>query len=216
MDERSINGAAIAAISDLELDCEIKDVCQNSGRDAWCIQFSGKYGQFCDDFKNQFGKENSPRVIREKIKSHLLKQVSKIRSSTGRRRKPATSDDLEKRESASDLLAAPLRFVQDVFNRATGVAGEVVSRASDVAESARDAVADMAGNISPVTIEVRGTTRGVEKKASGSSRGKGVRATKASSKKTIAKKRSKKRASKKAKKAGKASSSTGKKRKTKG
>lgn len=216
MDERSINGAAIAAISDLELDCEIKDVCQNAGRDAWCIQFSGKYGQFCDDFKNQFGKENSPRVIREKIKSHLLKQVSKIRSSTGRRRKPATSDALEQRESASDLLAAPLKLVQDVFNRAAGVTGEVVSRASDVAESARDAVADLAGNISPVTIEVHGTTRVAEEKASGSSRRKTIRPTRASSKRTKATKRVEKRAGKQAKKAGKASSKTAKKRKAKG
>src|SRR5215212_2537961 len=110
MDERAINGAAIEAIKDLELDCEIKEVRQLAGKDEWCIQFSGKYGQFCDDFKNQFGKENSASVIREKIKSHLLKQVSKIRSGTGRRRRPVAADTGDAREPDGGILAAPLKM----------------------------------------------------------------------------------------------------------
>jgi hypothetical protein len=202
MDERSINGAAIRAIHDLELDCEIKDVCQSSGRDEWCIQFSGKYGQFCDDFRNQFGKENSSQVIREKIKSHLLKQVSKIRSSTGRRRKPAVNDATESRDAGSDLLNAPLQFVKEAFNRATGIAGEVINQASNVAETARDVVADVATNISPVTIEVRSTTREVKKRTSSSSRRKTVKAAKKAASKTVkAAGRVTKRVSKQAKKA---------------
>jgi hypothetical protein len=168
MDERAINGAAIEAIRDLELDCEIKDVCQRSGGEEWCIQFSGKYGQFCDKFKNQFEEESSPQVIREKIKSHLIKQVNKIRSSTGRKRKPAVSEESESRSSEGGILSTPLKMIGEVFDRVTGIAGGVISQAATVAETARDAVADVAANISPVTVEVRSTTRTSEKRASGS------------------------------------------------
>lgn len=150
MDERSINGAAIEAISDLELDCEIKEVCQPSGKDEWCIQFSGKYGQFCDEFKNQFGEENSPPVIREKIKSHLLKQVTKIRSSTGRRRAPKNERTDEARQRGSDLLTAPVKLIGEMLGRASDVAGDVINQASSVAETARAAVSAMTPDISPV------------------------------------------------------------------
>jgi hypothetical protein len=166
MDERAINGAAIEAIHDLELDCEIKDVCQRSGGEEWCIQFSGKYGQFCDKFKNQFGEESSPQVIREKIKSHLIKQVSKIRSNTGRKRKPAVNDRSESRSSEGGILGAPLKVIGEAFDRVVGIAGGVVDSAATVAGAARDAVADVAANISPVTVEVRSVTRTSGKRAS--------------------------------------------------
>jgi hypothetical protein len=179
MDERTINGAAIEAISALELDCEIKEVCKGAGKDEWCVQFSGQYGQLCDDFKNQFGKENSPRVIREKIKSHLLKQVSKLRSSTGRRRRrPAIADASQSRESAGDILTSPLKLVKEVFNRATGIAGEVVNQASTVVETARETIADAASNIVPLTIEVRSTTPARKKSAPRSSKSRAARAKK--------------------------------------
>jgi hypothetical protein len=165
MDERAINGAAIEAIRDLELDCEIKEVVQASGADQWCIQFSGKYGQFCDEFKNQFGEESSPQVLREKIKSHLIKQVSKIRSGTGRKRKAVTVETEESRETGSKLLAEPLRMVGEVFERLTGITGIVVDQATTAAETARDALADAASNLSPLTIEVRGKTRRSETRA---------------------------------------------------
>jgi hypothetical protein len=172
MDERVINGAAIEAINDLELDCEIKDVCKRSGGEEWCIQFSGKYGQFCDKFKNQFGAESSPQVIREKIKSHLIKQVNKIRSSTGRKRKPAVSDRSESRPSEGGILSAPLKMLGEMFDRVTGIAGGVVDSAATVAGTARDAVADVAANISPVTIEVKSVTRTSEKRVPRSTAGK--------------------------------------------
>jgi hypothetical protein len=165
MDERAINGAAIEAIHDLELDCEIRDVCRRSGGEEWCIQFSGKYGQFCDKFKNQFGEESSPQVIREKIKTHLIKQVSKIRSSTGRKRKPAVNDLAESRSSEDGILSAPLKIIGEAFDRVTSIAGGVIDSAATVAETARDAVADVAANISPVTVEVRSVTRTSEKRA---------------------------------------------------
>jgi hypothetical protein len=227
MDEKAINGAAIAAINDLQLDCEIKDVCQSSGGDEWCVQFSGKYGQFCDSFKNQFGKESSVEVVREKIKGYLIKQVNKIRTTTGRRRKPAIVDSGEKRETESSIFTAPLKIVEELFDRAVGIAGGVVSQTSNVtetarnvAESARDAVADVAANISPVTIEVRSTSSAVKKRASGSAARKIVKAT--SSKSVKAKKAAKrvtrqagKQAKKVAKKVANKTAGRAKKAKTK-
>jgi hypothetical protein len=210
MDERAINGAAIEAINDLQLDCEIKDVCKSSGGDEWCIQFSGKYGHFCDGFKNQFGKESSSEVIREKIKGYLIKQVNKIRTTTGRRRKAAVADTGEKREPESGILAAPLKIIEDLFDRATSIAGGVVSQASSVAETARDTVADVAANISPVTIEVRSTTRAVKKRVSAKPTvRKAVKTTKAApAKAKKVTKRDSRKAGKQSKKAGKVARKT--------
>jgi hypothetical protein len=203
MDERAINGAAIEAISDLDIDCEIKEVCQSG--DEWCVQFSGKYGQFCDSFKNQFGKESSPQVIREKIKSHLIKVVNKIRSGTGRKRKSAVSDRSDSRERESGILSAPLKMVGEVFDRVAGIASIAIDQASTVADAARDVVADAASNISPVTIEVRSTTREVKKRVPArSAKKKPVRRRKATpAKAKKATKRVARGASKKVKKAGK-------------
>ncbi|MDT4898235.1 MAG: hypothetical protein QOH25_3312 [Acidobacteriota bacterium] len=210
MDERAINGAAIEAIKDLELDCEIKEVRQAGSENEWCIQFSDKYGQFCDDFKNQFGKENSPQVIREKIKSHLIKQVNKIRSGTGRKRKPAATATNESRQPESGILAAPLKMIGEVFGRASGIAGEVINQASTLAETARDTVSEAAANLSPVTIEVRSTTtRARQKRASGSARKKPVKAARATpAKAKQASKRVTRQAGKQAKKTGKVAGKT--------
>jgi hypothetical protein len=184
MDEGAINGAAIEAIKDLEIDCEIKEVRQPAGGDEWCIQFSGKYGQFCDEFKNQFGEESSHQVIREKIKSHLIKQVSKIRSGTGRKRQPAVSETDGSRETEDGILAAPLKMVGEVFDRLAGITGIVISQATTAAETAREAVADAASNLPPVTIEVRGKTRAVQKRVAAPPRKKATKASKARTTKT--------------------------------
>jgi hypothetical protein len=179
MDERAINGAAIEAIRDLDIDCEIKEVCQSG--DEWCIQFSGKYGQFCDSFKNQFGKESSPQVTREKIKSHLIKVVNKIRSGTGRKRKAAESRQSDGLETEGGILSAPLKMVGEVFDRVAGIAGIVINQASTVADSAREVVADAAANLSPVTIEVQSTTttREVKKRVPARSSNKKKKSVKA-------------------------------------
>jgi hypothetical protein len=183
MDERAINGAAIEAIRDLELDCEIKEVRRSSGVDEWCIEFSGKYGQFCDKFQNQFGEQSSHQVIREKIKGHLIKQVNKIRSSTGRKRKPAVIETGARRAPESGILTAPLRMMGEMFDRVASITGIAINQASTVAETARDAVADAASNMNPVTIEARSRTRAV-KRASGSARKKTAKAAQAKSAKT--------------------------------
>jgi hypothetical protein len=218
MDERAVNGAAIQAINDLQLDCEIKDVCKSPDGDEWCIQFSGKYGQFCDGFKNQFEKESSTEVMREKIKGYLIKQVNKISRTTGRRRRPAVVDAPENREPESGILSAPLKIIQDLFDNAVSIAGGVASQASAAAETARDVVSDVASNIPPVTITVGSTARKVEKRPAATAARKAVKATKATSAK--AKKAAKqitRRAGKQAKKAaGAAKKAAGRARKVSG
>ncbi len=137
MDERAINGAAVEAIRDLDVDCEIKEVCKGSGAGEWCVQFSGKYGRFCDNFQSQFGQENSPEVMREKIKAFLIKQVARIRSSTGRKRRPVAAAARESQDAGGGILTGPLKVVGEALGRATGLASQVIGRASDVAETAR-------------------------------------------------------------------------------
>lgn len=179
MDEQAINNAAAEAVNNLELDCEVKDVCRSSKGSGWCIQFSGKYGQFCDEFQDQFGKENSAQVIREKIKSHLLKQVTKIRSSTGKSRRPRPSPKDEP-QAQSTLMSAPLEMIGEVFNRATQIAGSVVGQAAGVAEAARETVSNMADNIGPVTVEIGGAARAEESRPSRPIARKSVKAAKKS------------------------------------
>lgn len=160
MDERAINGAAIEAVRDLDVDCEINEVCKGSEAGEWCVQFSGKYGRFCDNFQNQFGQENSPEVMREKIKAFLIKQVAKIRSSTGRKRRPAASAAREDRDTGGGILTEPLKLVGEVLGRATGLAGEVISRASDVAETARATLSAADLDASPPAASVLQSTTG--------------------------------------------------------
>jgi hypothetical protein len=203
MDEQAITRAAEEAVNDLQLDCQINKVCRSPRGDQWCVQFSGKYGQFCDDLKNQFGKENSARVVREKIKSHLLKQVTKIRSSTGKTRR-TRANPADEGQAQSSAMSAPLQMIEDAFNRVSEIAGEVVGQAAGVAGAARETVANMAESISPVTIEIRSDSTAITKESRRSPTRKPGRAAKATSKKSIKKRGSVSRvSSKKAKKAGK-------------
>src|SRR5436305_6085994 len=165
MDEKSLTLAAEEAINDLQLDCQVNEVCRSPKRDEWCIQFTGKYGQFCDEFKNQFGKENSSEVAREKIKSYLLKQITKIRSSTGRKR-AGGRQMAKKRESGNTTSGTPLKAVESVIEQATKVVSPVIDQASaaaktviDTAAGAASTVTSAARNASPVTVEVRRTSR---------------------------------------------------------
>jgi hypothetical protein len=73
MDERTIAEAARAALKALEVDGEVTAVSRPLGGDKWCVQFTGGYGQFCDEFRDALtGKENGPAVVREKVKRYLL------------------------------------------------------------------------------------------------------------------------------------------------
>jgi hypothetical protein len=203
MDEQAITLAAEEAVNDLQLDCKINKVSRSQRGDQWCVQFSGKYGQFCDDLKNQFGKDNSARVVQEKIKSHLLKQVTKIRSSTGKTRRPRTNPS-DEAQPQSTMLSAPLQMIEDAFNRATEIAAEVVEQAAGVAGAARETVANVAESIIPVTVEIRSDSTATAKESRSYSARKLKQAAKATSHKTAKKRRSVSRGgSKKAKKPGK-------------
>ena len=152
MDEKMITRSAEAAIADLELDCGIEGVRHLSGDVGWCVEFSGKYGPLRDNFKNQFDKENSAKVIREKIKRHLLEQVTKIRSNTGKRKRPRAV--LNKNRDESRVTDKAYEFIDDAFDRASRLAGRVAERVSGAAAAARDAVSDIAENLTPITVEV--------------------------------------------------------------
>jgi hypothetical protein len=213
MDEQAITRAAEEAVSDLQLDCKINKVSRSPRGDEWCIQFSGKYGQFCDGLKNQFGKENSASVVREKIKSHLLKQVTKIRSSTGKTRRARTNPS-DEAQTQSTMLSAPLQMIEDAFNRATEIAAEVVEQAAGVAGIAQEAVTNMAESIIPVTVKLRSDSNVTAKESRSYPARKPKRTAKTTSRKTAKKKRSVSRGgSKKAKKAVKAAAKVSKSKK---
>ncbi|PYS48053.1 MAG: hypothetical protein DMF68_14330 [Acidobacteria bacterium] len=199
MDERTIKRAAFEAVGDLELDCEIKEVCRSPDGSEWYVQFSGNYSQFCDEFQDQFERDNSVEVVREKIKRHLIKQVDKIRRTAGKARRPKSADQ----HADSNIIASPLDVIGDVISRASGIAGDVIEQAAGVAGAARETLSSVAENISPVTVEI---------KSSSSTKAKKPRASQA---RTTAKKRrsaSHKRSKKtKASKAGAKASKRGRK-----
>ncbi len=99
MDKEVITRAAEEAVRDLQLDCEITEIAKPLGKNTWCIQFTGSYGQFCDAFQDKAGEENSAPVIREKIKRFFLKQRKPARIVRGRN--PSAS---ARRSQESNLL----------------------------------------------------------------------------------------------------------------
>lgn len=138
MDEQIIRREASAALDDLELDAQVTAVAQAG--DNWCIQFGGDYGQFCDEFKDLFGHESSPRVVREKVKKHLLSQVTQLRNK-GRRR--AAKREVEASgPDASELL-------QEVVEQTTRVVTEAIDRSVDLASAGLKAVAETAESLNP-------------------------------------------------------------------
>jgi hypothetical protein len=128
-DEQAIKSAAQAAINDLQLDCRVEKIFAHPHRsDKWCIQFTDDYGQFCDEFRNESGEENSPRLIREKVKSYFLKMRKPVRVRRGR--KPRA----DKQESILPDLS--MGIVGEAIGQTTRLVGEVVNQVSDLARSA--------------------------------------------------------------------------------
>jgi hypothetical protein len=204
MNEETIRRAAEDALSDLQLESEIKAISESGNQGEWCVQFAGSYGQFCDKFQDQFEQENSPELIREKIKRYLLKQVTKIRSSSGKSRRARGTSMADKKRDEEFSLGTPFKMVKDVFDQATQIAGGVVQVASSVAETARDAVTDVTGNMRPTIVEVQSRTRPARKKpASSSAKKKGGGTSKKSAKATTKAAARRSSASKKASKASK-------------
>ena len=186
MNEETIRRAAEDALSDLQLESEIKEICESGDKDEWCVQFAGSYGQFCDKFQDQFEKENSPELIREKIKRYLLKQVTKLRSSAGKSRRGRGTSMADKKRDEEFTLGTPLKMIEEVFDRATQIAGGAVQVASSVAETARDAVTDVTTNMRPTVVEVQSRARPPRKKpARSAAKKKGRAAARKSAKATV-------------------------------
>jgi hypothetical protein len=179
MDKQDITRAAEAALGDLNLDGKVNDVIRSPSGDKWCVQFSGHYAQLCDEFKDQFGEENGPAVVREKIKRYLLKQVTKIRNTTGKTRRPRSQPSDKQKSSAT---SKSFGFIGDALERASQIAGEVAERASGVAGAARDAVVDVAEKLTPVTVELRGVSNTKARKPSQPSKQKKTVVSRQSSK----------------------------------
>jgi hypothetical protein len=133
IDEQVIKRAAEAAIFDLQLNCRIEKVFRHPrNNDRWCIQFSGDYGQFCDEFRSKPGEENSPELIREKVKSHFFKMRRPVRVRRARSRQTGAG----KRESI--WTTAPMELAGQAIDRTASLVGEVINQVSGLARSALD------------------------------------------------------------------------------
>jgi hypothetical protein len=149
MDKEEITRAAREAIGDLQLDCDITEVTKPIGKNMWCIQFTGSYGQFSDSFQDKAGEDNSARVIREKIKRFFLKQRKPTRIVRGRA--PSTS---ARRASKSNLLSTLLEVGEGALRQATRITSEVVDRAVNLNRTVLKTEADWVETISPTAAEI--------------------------------------------------------------
>jgi hypothetical protein len=137
MDAETIKREALDAILDLQLDSTVSNV-THSGKN-WCVQFEGDYGQFCDSFQNQFERDNSPRVVREKIKKHLLAQITQLRNKGGRRTTKKGFDDEAARPNVTELfqeaVSSTARTIGDAIDRTLGFTGAGIEAVGEVAET---------------------------------------------------------------------------------
>jgi hypothetical protein len=144
MDAETIKQEASDAILDLELDSKVTQVAQ-VGKN-WCVQFEGDYGQYCDSFQNQFERDNSPRVIREKIKKHLLGQITQLRNKGGRHTTRKSFDE-EARPNMPELFQEAVtetaRAIGDAIDRTLGFTGTITQAASDAAQTVTAETAEM-------------------------------------------------------------------------
>jgi hypothetical protein len=174
--EQELTRAAEAAINDLQLDCRVERVFKhpNSG-DKWCIRFSGDYGQFCDEFRNASGEENSPRLIREKVKGYFIKRRQSVRV----RRGSTSKTDKGRRES--NLTSMPIELARQTLDQTTRFVGEVIGQVSDLARSALDTEAVVSvelPTVAPAPTPRRKSRRvkqTAKKKAAKSGKGKTTR-----------------------------------------
>lgn len=144
MDAETIKREALDAILDLQLESAVSGVTQ-SGKN-WCVQFEGDYGQFCDSFQNQFERDNSPRVIREKIKKHLLGQITQLRNKGGRRTTKKGFDDEGEHDVPQlfqEAVSATARTIGQAIDRTLGITGASIEAVGDVAEAVTARTAEL-------------------------------------------------------------------------
>ena len=175
MDEQTIARAARAAVDDLKLDCRIKAVYKSPGKDKWCVQFTDKYGEFCDEFHEKSGQENSAAVIREKIKRYLFRR----RETKTTRRRGSGITRPGKREV--DQSGTPLKAIEGAIEQAAHVVSKVIDEASHLTVAVLDATAQQLANrataaeVSPAkgNKPERSTPRAIVVVAGSKSTGKG-------------------------------------------
>jgi hypothetical protein len=193
LDEQVIRSAAETAVNDLNIHCRIEKVFQHPrSNDKWCIQFTADYGQFCDEFRSKSGEENSPQLIREKVKSYFLKMRKPVRVRRG------SSQKTERGKQSSAFSSAPLEIVGQAIDQTSRLVGEVINQVSGLARSALDTEAVVSVDL-PVA-------------APPPARRKSSKAKQTSTKKTT-RASSSKSGKKKSSRPGKASSKAGKARK---
>jgi hypothetical protein len=144
MGEEIIRREASLAIDDLELDVAVTAVTQSG--DNWCVQFAGDYTQFCDTFKNQFKRDNSPRVIREKIKKHLMGQITQLRNK-GRNRASRTGFD------AGDSSPNVTGLMQDAVTQTARAVGEAIDRTLGITTAAIKSAGDLSETLTAKATE---------------------------------------------------------------
>ena len=149
MEKEDITRAAEEAVKDLQLDCAVTDITRPMGKNTWCIQFTGSYGQFCDEFQDKAGKENSARLMREKIKRFFLKQRKPTRIVRGRQTSTNSRSGGEE-----NLLGALMRVGEQAIKQASRITSEVVERATNLNEAVLKSQAEMLEGISPTAAEL--------------------------------------------------------------
>lgn len=143
LSEQSIREAANAAVHDLQLDVEVERVAAEG--ETWCVHFTADYRQFCDGFRDQFGKENGFELMREKIKRHILKQQqNKIRAGVRVRRGRA-----QPRPATDNFLETAVKTIEDVASQAVAVAGELINQAVSLPQTALKVFEAAAEIVSP-------------------------------------------------------------------
>lgn len=210
MDEEIIRREASEAMLDLELDSTISSVTHSDNK--WCIQFENGYGRFCDTFQNQFDRDNSPRVIREKIKKHLLGQITQLRNKGSvKARKKGFSAEEDRGPDVTELFQAAVtqttRAIGEAVDRTLGVTGATIKSAGDLSQTisakATEALepARIAESIRPATVSAQrrsasgkatkkgGTKRGGTKRKAAAKPARAGRAKKSAGKKKSARKR---------------------------
>ena len=74
IDEHSLTCAALKAIAELDLPCEVTSVFEVPEQAEWCIEFTPCYGLLCVQGRDQDGVDFSPEEIIKTIKAHLARR----------------------------------------------------------------------------------------------------------------------------------------------
>ena len=175
LDEKVITRAAEEAVNGLQLQSRVEKVFQHPrSKEKWCIQFTGEYGQFCNEFRNQGGQSNSPELIREKVKSFFLKMRKPLRIRRGSSQQASSS------RPESILSAAPMEIVGQALDQTTRLVGDVINQVSGLARSALDTEAVVSVELPTITPQPparrsRKTGQSSKRKAGKKSSGKTTR-----------------------------------------